>query len=112
MKNDGNKVQDPLIEKLTLELERLDHMYAEITPPSLSALTKQIEAEAVKRRTRMRNELLLFLLLAVVLVGTCLTLLNAAPLAYLALQGIIPVVALGVAAISRMFRKERVRHHE
>jgi len=109
MSSDDRKTPDPLIEKLVLELERLDNVYADITLPSLGALTMQIQAEAVRRRVRLRNELLLFWLLAVGLLGICLVLLNAAPLFYLMLQAVIPAVALVVAAVSRISRKDRVR---
>jgi len=105
MNSNDKKGPDFLLEKLDLELNRLDSVYDDITPPSLSALTLQIKAEAVRRRSRERKELLLFWMCSVGLVSIVLSLLTASPLVYLVIQMAIPAAALIVAATSRITRK-------
>lgn len=107
MNNEDNKQPDLLVEKLKSGLDRLDNVYSDLNPPSLSTLTLQIKAEAVNRRNRERKEILLFWLLSLCLMGSCLILLMEAPLFYLLIQGAVPAVALVVAVILRLNRKGR-----
>lgn len=105
MDNDDRRVSDPLLEKLSLELERLDSVYEDSTPPSLSVLTLQIMNEAVRRRQRQRKEMLLFWMLSLCLIGSCLLILSAAPLYYLMIQAAIPITAFLIPAVFRITQK-------
>ncbi|KGE20943.1 DUF5345 family protein [Paenibacillus wynnii] len=105
MNNEDKKLPDPLLEKLKLGLDRLDNVYSDLNPPSLSALTLRIKAEAINRRNRERKEMLLFWLLSLCLMGSCLILLLEAPLFYLVIQGAVPAAALVIAAVIRLTRK-------
>jgi hypothetical protein len=105
MNSNDKKGPEFLLEKLDQELERLDSVYDDIAPPSLSALTLHIKAEAARRRARERKELLLFWMCSVGLVSIVLTLLTASPMMYLVIQMAIPAAALIIAATSRILRK-------
>jgi len=105
MNSNDKKDPDFLLKKLDLELERLDSVYDDITPPSISSLTLQIKAEAARRRSRERKELLLFWMCSLGLVSIVLALLTASPMVYLIIQMAVPAAALIIAATSRIFRK-------
>ena len=107
MNEEEKKLSDPLLEKLVLELNRLDNVYPDRNPPSLSALTLQIQAEALNRRNRERREMLLFWLLSLCLMSSFLILLTKAPVYYLLIQGAIPATALIIAAVFRLTRKRQ-----
>mgnify|MGYP000568748622 CR=1 FL=1 len=107
MNSEDKNLPDPLLEKLVSGLDRLDDVYMDLNPPSLSTLTLQIETEALHRRNRERKEMMLFWLLSLFLMGSCLILLLKAPLYYLVIQGAVPATALVIAVSFHINRKRQ-----
>ncbi|ETT72113.1 hypothetical protein C173_15389 [Paenibacillus sp. FSL R7-277] len=89
------KSDEELLGKLSAELDHLDMLYADVTPPSLPELEHLIAGEAVRRRKRRRKELLLFILVALVLVTIVISILSTAPVLYWSLQAVFILSALG-----------------
>lgn len=99
MKNDTDR---ELLHKLSAELERLDRQYDDISPPSLLELEQFIAEESLRRRHRERKELLLFCIVSLVLISVFLAVLGIAPIAFIALQVVFPIMAFVVLAARRI----------
>lgn len=90
------------LHKLTEELNRLDAQYDDIAPPSLQELELLMADGAAWNKHKSRKELILFWLVSLILISICLTILSSAPIVYLIVQGIIPIVGLCGLVVSRV----------
>ncbi|WP_342437238.1 YxlC family protein [Paenibacillus sp. FSL L8-0436] len=93
---------DELLVQLNAELNILDAQFDDISPPSLLVMEELIAAETLRRRRKSRNELLLFLCLALIVLSIILTALGSAPVFYWVLQAVFPLAALGSLGVSRV----------
>jgi hypothetical protein len=99
-----DKESELLFHKITGELNRLDEQYDDITPPSLQELEWLIADGDLRRKSRARKELVLFWMVSLILVSTCLSILGSAPTIYWIIQGIIPIAGVSVLAVAKIRR--------
>ncbi|MRN56955.1 YxlC family protein [Paenibacillus monticola] len=97
--------QELFLQKLTGELHRLDAQYDDLNPPSIQELERLIASEAVRRNRQARKELLLFWLISLILLSSCLAVLSSAPAIYWVVQALIPVVGLSGLAVAHIRRR-------
>ncbi|ULO08283.1 YxlC family protein [Paenibacillus sp. 19GGS1-52] len=99
--------QELFLQKLTGELHRLDAQFDDINAPSLQELERFLVAETVRSNRQARKELLLFWLISLILLSSCLAVLSSAPAIYWVVQALIPVVGLsGLAGAYIRRRRE------
>lgn len=100
-----NKETELFLHKITSEFNRLDAQYDDVTPPSLQELEWLIADGVARRQQKTRKELMLFWIISLILLSSCLAILSSAPVVYLILQGIIPIAGLSGLAVSRIRRR-------
>lgn len=92
------------IEGLNQEMKRVDQLFEEAPSPSLEGLHALAVHTLERKRKRMKYELLLFLLVALFIVGGGLMAALAAPMILLFIHGFGMVVGISVLVFSKSLR--------
>lgn len=88
MAKDPNLENERWMEDLNRQFDRLDQMFEEVNSPSFEELEMLAVRTAKNRRLRQRKEFLIFLMVAVFIVGSCLMAALAIPRVFLIIHGI------------------------
>lgn len=106
MVKESNTEEDKWFESLHHQLDRVDHVFDEVEPPSLDQL-ELLAIRTIKNRSRrLRIELALFLLVAVLIVGGGLMAALATPTVYMVIHGVSMMAGIFILITSKGFRTE------